>query len=75
MRCQHKRYTSDREWCGAIRNRVNIGERAEIVEQKIRVGDQEGNTVVDKNYQEHLLHWQRENRAISIRPATNQACR
>lgn len=48
LRCQkprRKRYASRQERRGAIRNRLSIDERPEIVEQKTRIGDWEGDTI------------------------------
>ena len=53
LRCQKprcKRYASGQERRGTIRNRVSIDERPEIVEQRVRVGDWEGDTVIGKNH-------------------------
>ena len=36
---------------GTIRNRVSIDEQPEIVEQKTRIEDWEGDTVIGKNHQ------------------------
>ena len=58
LRCQkprRKRYASGEERRGAIRNRVSIDERPKIVEQKIRIGDWEGDTVIGKNHQGILV--------------------
>jgi len=40
---------------GQIRNRVSIDERPEIVEQKVRIGDWEIDTVIGKNHQGALV--------------------
>lgn len=58
LRCQkprRKRYASGQERRGAIRNRVSIDERPEIVEQRVRIGDWEGDTVIGKNHQGVLV--------------------
>ena len=58
LRCQkphRKRYASGEERRGAIRNRVSIDERPKIVEQKTRMGDWEGDTVIGKNHQGVLV--------------------
>ena len=58
LRCQkprRKRYASGEERRGAIRNRVSIDERPKIVEQKIRIGDWDGDTVIGKNHQGILV--------------------
>jgi IS30 family transposase len=46
-----KRYASGAQRRGAIKNRVCIDERPDIVDQKIRIGDWEGDTVIGKNQQ------------------------
>ncbi len=61
--CQHlrgqkpyrKRYASGQERRGVIRNRVSIDERPEIVDQKTRIGDWEGDTVIGKNHKGGLV--------------------
>lgn len=53
LRCQkphRKRYASGQERRGTIRNRVSIEERPDIVAQKSRIGDWEGDTVIGKNH-------------------------
>jgi len=58
LRCQkphRKRYASGQERRGMIRNRISIDERPEIVEQKTRIGDWEGDTVIGKNHQGVLV--------------------
>jgi IS30 family transposase len=58
LRCQkphRKRYASGQERRGAIRNRVSIDARPKIVEQKMRIGDWEGDTVIGKNHQGVLV--------------------
>lgn len=58
LRCQkprRKRYASGEERRGAIRNRVSIDERPKIVEQKTRMGDWEGDTVIGKDHQGVLV--------------------
>jgi len=58
LRCQkprRKRYGSGQERRGMIKNRISIDERPEIVEQKIRIGDWEGDTVIGKNHQGILV--------------------
>ncbi|SIO25193.1 IS30 family transposase [Nitrosomonas cryotolerans] len=52
LRCQkprRKRYASGQERRGTIKNRIGIDERPVIVEQKSRIGDWEGDTVIGKN--------------------------
>lgn len=54
LRCQkphRKRYASGVQRRGAIKNRVSIEQRPAIVDQKIRLGDWEGDTVIGKNQQ------------------------
>jgi IS30 family transposase len=58
LRCQRphrKHYASGQERRGTLRNRVSIEERPQIVEQKIRIGDWEGDTVIGKNHQGALV--------------------
>ena len=53
LRCQkprRKRYASGQERRGTIKNRVSIDERPEVVGQKLRIGDWEGDTVIGKNH-------------------------
>ncbi|SIO40922.1 IS30 family transposase [Nitrosomonas cryotolerans] len=53
LRCQkprRKRYASGQERRGTIKNRIGIDERPVIVEQKSRIGDWEGDTVIGKNH-------------------------
>ena len=45
-----KRYASGQERRGTIKNRVSIDERPEIVAEKSRIGDWEGDTVIGKNH-------------------------
>lgn len=52
---RRKRYASWQERRGMIRNRVSIDERPEIVEQRSRIGDWEGDTVIGKNHQGGLV--------------------
>ena len=61
--CQHlrgqkpyrKRYASGQERRGVLKNRVSIDERPEIVDQKTRIGDWEGDTVIGKNHKGGLV--------------------
>jgi transposase, IS30 family len=58
LRCQkprRKRYASGQERRGTIKNRVGIDERPVIVEQKNRIGDWEGDTVIGKNHRGALV--------------------
>ena len=50
-----KRYASGQERRGMIKNRVSIDERPEIVAQKTRIGDWEGDTVIGKNHKGGLV--------------------
>lgn len=58
LRCQkprRKRYASGQERRGTIKNRVGIDERPEVVDQKSRIGDWEGDTVIGKNHRGALV--------------------
>ncbi len=50
-----KRCASGQERRGMIKNRVSIDERPEIVGQKTRMGDWEGDTVIGKNHKGGLV--------------------
>lgn len=50
-----KRYASGQERRGTIKNRVSIDERPEIVTEKTRIGDWEGDTVIGKNHKGGLV--------------------
>jgi len=50
-----KRYASGQERRGAIKNRVSIDDRPEIVAEKSRIGDWEGDTVIGKNHKGGLV--------------------
>ena len=52
---RRKRYASGQERRGTIKNRVSIDERPEIVAQKTRIGDWEGDTVIGKNHKGGLV--------------------
>jgi len=52
---QRRKRRNSRDMRGTIKNRVGIQERPKIVEQKIRIGDWEGDTVVGKNHQGALV--------------------
>jgi IS30 family transposase len=52
---RRKRYASGQERRGVIKNRVSIDERPEIVDQKSRLGDWEGDTVIGKNHRGALV--------------------
>ena len=54
LRCQksrRKRYGSGREWRGSIKGRVCIEKRSKVVDQKSRIGDLEGDTIIGKDHQ------------------------
>lgn len=58
LRCQkprRKRYAGGQERRGAIKNRIGIDERPGIVDQKSRIGDWEGDTVIGKNHRGALV--------------------
>ena len=58
LRCQkkrRKRYRGGRECRGRIANRVCIEQRPTIVDEKSRIGDWEGDTVVGKDHQGFLV--------------------
>ena len=58
LRCQkarRKRYASGQERRGQLANRNCISLRAAVVEQRSRIGDWEGDTVIGKNHQGVLL--------------------
>ncbi|MDR2146366.1 MAG: hypothetical protein LBE91_07915 [Tannerella sp.] len=58
MRNRGKRYKKRgdyKSFRGIIRNRVSINERPEIVNEKVRLGDLEIDTVISKNHREALL--------------------
>ena len=50
-----KRYGSGKERRGVIRNRVSIEQRPAVVEEKKRIGDWEGDTVIGKDHQGALV--------------------
>ena len=54
LRCQkvrRKRYASGQERRGTLKNRVSIEQRPAIVDERSRIGDWEGDTVVGKGHQ------------------------
>jgi IS30 family transposase len=54
LRCQkprRKRYGSGRERRGSLKGRVCIEQRPPVVDQRARIGDLEGDTMVGKNHQ------------------------
>jgi len=52
---RRKRYASGQERRGTIKNRVSIDDRPDIVAQKTRIGDWEGDTVIGKNHKGGLV--------------------
>ncbi|MEQ1600523.1 MAG: IS30 family transposase [Methylophilaceae bacterium] len=52
---RRKRYASGQERRGVIKNRISIEERPEIVAQKTRLGDWEGDTVIDRQHKGGLV--------------------
>ena len=52
---RRKRYASGQERRGTIKNRFSIDERPEIVAEKTRMGDWEGDTVIGKNHKGGLV--------------------
>lgn len=52
---RRKRYASGQERRGTLRNRVSIDERPDIVAQRARMGDWEGDTVIGKNHKGGLV--------------------
>jgi transposase, IS30 family len=46
-----KRYASGNTRRGVLKNRVSINERPSIVDQKVRIGDMEGDTIIGHNHQ------------------------
>ena len=58
LRCQkvrRKRYASGRERRGVLKNRVGIEQRPAVVQQRTRIGDIEGDTMIGKDGQGVLL--------------------
>ncbi len=58
LRCQkprRKRYASGGERRGMIKNRVSSKQRPKMVDEKTRLGDWEGDTVIGKNHQGVLV--------------------
>jgi len=55
QKLHRKRYASGQERRGVIKNRVSIDERPEIVDEKSRIGDWEGDTVIGKNHKGGLV--------------------
>lgn len=52
---RRKRYASGQERRGTIKNRISIDERPEIVAQRTRIGDWEGDTVIGKNHKGGMI--------------------
>ncbi len=60
---------------GTIKSRVGINERPVIVEQKIRIGDWEGDTVIGKNHRGALVTLaERKSRYILAAQGARQTC-
>ncbi len=55
QKTRRKRYASGQERRGVIKNRVSIDKSPEIVNQKARIGDWEGDTVIGKNHRGGLV--------------------
>jgi len=55
QKTRRKRYASGQERRGTIKNRVSIDERPAIVDQKTRLGDWEGDTMIGKNHKGGLV--------------------
>lgn len=58
LRCQkvrRKRYASGQERRGTLVNRVGIEQRPAVVDQRSRIGDWEGDTVIGKNHRGVLV--------------------
>lgn len=58
LRCQkvrRKRYASGRERRGVLKNRIGIEQRPSVVEQRSRIGDWEGDTVIGKGHKGVLV--------------------
>jgi IS30 family transposase len=58
LRCQkarRKRYASGQDRRGMLANRVGIEQRAAVVDQRSRIGDWEGDTVIGKNHKGILV--------------------
>jgi len=47
---KHKKRTGSADTRGQICNRISIDERPEIIDDKIRLGDWEADTVIGKKY-------------------------
>ena len=58
LRCQkvrRKRYASGQERRGTLAQRIGIEQRPRVVDQRSRIGDWEGDTVIGKNHQGVLV--------------------
>ena len=58
LRCQkvrRKRYASGQERRGTLAQRIGIEQRPRVVDQRSRIGDWEGDTVIGKNHQGALV--------------------
>ena len=58
LRCQktrRKRYASGQERRGTLKNRISIEQRPSVVQQRSRIGDWEGDTVIGKGHQGVLV--------------------
>jgi len=58
LRCQkvrRKRYASGQERRGVLANRIGIEQRPAVVDQRSRIGDWEGDTVIGKNHKGVLV--------------------
>lgn len=58
LRCQkvrRKRYASGQDRRGVLLNRIGIEQRPAVVDQRSRIGDWEGDTVIGKNHKGVLL--------------------
>lgn len=58
LRCQkvrRKRYASGQERRGVLANRIGIEKRPAVVDQRSRIGDWEGDTVIGKNHKGVLI--------------------
>ncbi|MDP1679340.1 MAG: hypothetical protein Q8L02_04345 [Candidatus Nitrotoga sp.] len=59
-----------------IKNRVSIDERPEIVDQKTRIGDWEGDTVIGKNHKGGLVTLaERKSRYVLAGHIRSKTCR
>jgi len=75
LRCQKKRKkrygSNDRR--GTIKNRVSIDERPAIVDERSRIGDWEGDTIIGKNHKQAIVTLaERKSRRILIQKVTTK---